>query len=302
MEMIGKVKIDTTYYPGEDLYSDGAIEDRILKLVQDNPVSEYNNVIRQEKDWAVLYHLSHIRENIIEWLPISKNETVLEVGAGCGAITGELCRKAQAVECIELSQKRSEINATRNADADNLTIRLGNFQEVSQHLDKKYDWITLIGVFEYGKSYIESPNPYVDFLKIIKGMLSEKGKVVIAIENKLGLKYFAGCSEDHSGMFFDGIEGYRNGGHAKTFSKKELQAILHESGFTDEQFFYPYPDYKLPLSIYSDEHLPKVGELCNNQNNFDRPRLLTFEENKAFDSVIAAGLFGELANSFLILA
>lgn len=302
MEAIGKVKIDMTYYPGEDLYSDGTIEDHLLKLVQENPVSEYNKVIAKEHDWAVLYHLSHIRNNIIEWLPISKDERVLEVGSGCGAITGKLCEMAKEVDCIELSKKRSEINATHNADADNLTIYLGNFQEVSKHIDKKYDWITLIGVFEYGESYIESKDPYVDFLKIIKGMLTEKGKVVIAIENRLGLKYFAGCSEDHSGRFFDGIEGYRHGGHAKTFSKKELQEILHKSGFVDEQFFYPYPDYKLPLVIYSDEHLPKIGELSNNQNNFDRPRLLTFEEDKAFDSVLAAGLFGEMANSFLILA
>lgn len=302
METIGKVKIDTTYYPGEDLYSDGAVEDHILKLVQDNPVSEYNKVIAQEKDWAVLYHLSHVRNNIIEWLPISKDESVLEVGSGCGAITSELCKKAKEVDCIELSKKRSEINATHNAAADNLTIYLGNFQEVSKHIDKKYDWITLIGVFEYGESYIDSKNPFVDFLKIIKGMLTEKGKMVIAIENKLGLKYFAGCSEDHSGQFFDGIEDYRNGGHAKTFSKKELQEMLHDSGFANEQFFYPYPDYKLPMSIYSDEYLPKPGELNNNFNNFDRPRLLVFEENKAFDSVLAAGLFGELANSFLIIA
>ena len=301
MEMINKVQIDTTYYPGEDLYSDGAIEDRILKLVQDNPVADYNQVITAEKDWAVLYHLSSVRENIVEWLPISKEDSVLEIGAGCGAITGALCRKAKEVECIDLSKKRSMINATRNGEADNLTIRLGNFQDVAKNIDKKYDWITLIGVFEYGRSYIKSEHPYIDFLKMVKAMLSDSGRLVIAIENRLGLKYFAGCTEDHSGKFFDGLEGYREGGHAETFSKKELQELLVASGFTNSRFYYPYPDYKLPLSIYSDEYLPKVGELSNNHNNFDRQRLQVFDEGKVFDSVIEAGLFGELSNSFLVV-
>ena len=302
MEMINKVRIDTMHYPGEDLYSDGIIEDRILKLVQDNPVADYNEVITAEKDWAVLYHLSKVRENIVEWLPITKEDSVLEIGAGCGAITGVLCRKAKEVECIDLSKKRSLINATRNSEAENLTIRLGNFQDVAKNNDKKYDWITLIGVFEYGRYYIESDNPYIDFLKMVKAMLSDKGRLVIAIENRLGLKYFAGCTEDHSGQLFDGIEGYRDGGHAETFSKKELQDMLKVSGFENTKFYYPYPDYKLPLTIYSDDYLPKVGELSNNRNNFDRQRLQVFDEAKVFDSVIAAGMFGELSNSFLIIS
>ena len=300
--MINKVQIDTTHYPGEDLYSDGIIEDKILKLVQDNPVTDYNRVIAAEKDWAILYHLSEIRENIVEWLPITKEDSVLEIGAGCGAITGALCRKAKEVECIDLSKKRSMINATRNGAADNLTIKLGNFQDIAKNTTKKYDWITLTGVFEYGRYYIDSDNPYVDFLKMVKAMLSERGHLVIAIENKLGLKYFAGCTEDHSGKFFDGIEGYRKGGHAETFSKKELQGMLKTGGFGHTEFYYPYPDYKLPLTIYSDEYLPKIGELANNRNNFDRRRLQVFDEDKAFDSVTEAGLFGELSNSFLIIA
>ena len=35
-ERIGKVFLDTTYYPGEDLYSDGAIEDEMLAIARDH--------------------------------------------------------------------------------------------------------------------------------------------------------------------------------------------------------------------------------------------------------------------------
>ena len=36
-------------------------------------------------------------------------------------------------------------------DQDNLKILVGNFQEIEKNLTEKYDYITLIGVFEYGE-------------------------------------------------------------------------------------------------------------------------------------------------------
>jgi len=85
MERIGNVILDDTHYPGEDLYSDGAVEDRILDLVQSCPGKEFPNVIAKEQDWAVMYHLAHERENILSWYPFAPGAKVLEVGSGCGA-------------------------------------------------------------------------------------------------------------------------------------------------------------------------------------------------------------------------
>lgn len=106
-------------------------------------------------------------------------------------LPGALCKKAKQVTCIELSKKRSHINAWRHRNCDNLKILMGNFQDVEKTLTEKYDYITLIGVFEYGEAYIQSDTPYVDFLKIISKHLKPDGKIVLAIENRLGLKYWA---------------------------------------------------------------------------------------------------------------
>ena len=51
--------------------------------------------------------------------------------------------------------------------------------------------------------------------------LAPGGKIVIAIENRLGLKYWAGCAEDHVGKYFEGLEGYHNTKGVRTYSKKE---------------------------------------------------------------------------------
>lgn len=301
-QYIGKVAIEDAFYPGEDLYSDGEIEAELLQIVTDFPESAYDEVIQEKKNWAVLYHLSSIRHNIVEWMPITKEHTVLEIGSGCGAITGVLSDKAKRVTCIDLSKRRSMINATRNKERDNIEILLGNFQEVEKHIEQKYDWITLIGVFEYGQGYIASPNPYVDFLKCIKTHLKPGGRIVIAIENRLGMKYFAGCTEDHTGNFYEGIEGYPQKPGVRTFSKPELARIIEDAHLVSEDFYYPYPDYKLPTVIYSDSFLPKPGELCDNLRNFDRKRYLNFDETVAYDSILKDGLFPLFSNSFLVTA
>lgn len=301
-ENIGVVCVNYDYYQGEDLYSDGDVEDELLEIVKEVPKEEYNKVIFERKSWPILYHLSDVRQNIINWFPFEKDAEVLEVGAGCGAITGAIAKSAGKVTALDLSKRRSLINAYRNKDKSNIEIYVGNFNDVAENLNKEFDYITLIGVLEYAKAYIPEKDADKVFLKKIWKLLRNRGKVIIAIENQLGLKYFAGCKEDHLGQYFVGLEGYSDSDGVRTYSKKKLQELLEECGFGKLQFYYPYPDYKLPDRIYSDQCLPQKGELVNNLRNFDTDRMVLFDETKAFDTIIEAGLFSQFSNSFLIVA
>ena len=292
--------LDYECYGGADLYEDGS-EDELLEIVSSTDAKDYNKIIEEKKSWPILYHLSDIRGNIVDWLPITKNDRVLEIGAGCGAITGTLAKKAGQVDCIELSRKRSLVNATRNSEFENINIHVGNFQDIEHTITNKYDYITLIGVLEYAASYIKAENPYVEFLTIIRKHLAPGGKIVVAIENKYGLKYWAGCKEDHLGTYYSGIEGYVGVDSVKTFSKNGLTKLAKDSGLPETVFYYPYPDYKLPLQIYSDDYLPKQGELINNLRNFDADRMIIFDESKVYDGLIEDGMFDIFSNSFLVL-
>lgn len=298
-EIIGNITLDYTYYSGEDLYSDGAVEDELLKIAMDCKENLYNGVIAREKSWPMLYHFSHIRQNIVEWLPISRTDQVLEIGSGCGAVTGILASKAGSVRCIELSKKRSYINAYRNRKQDNIRIDVGNFQDIEQNMTETFDYITLIGVFEYSQGYIGGQDPYGNMLKKISAHLKPGGKIVIAIENRLGLKYWAGCREDHVGECFEGLEGYHHTSGVRTFSKGELEAVIRSAGNFRTEFYYPYPDYKFPMALYSDAYLPSAGELNINMCNYDRERLQVFDETKVFDTLLESGLFPQFSNSFL---
>ena len=301
-DTIGSVTVDYTYYGGEDLYSEGVAEDRLLDYVKNHTSLDYEHYIQESRSWSVMYHLSYMRENAVAWLPIGSQDSVLEIGSGCGAITGALARLAGSVTCVELSRKRSLINAYKNREYDNIHIMVGNFEDVEKGLTEQYDYITLIGVLEYAASYISGDDPYVTFLEILKKHLKPDGKIVIAIENRLGMKYFAGCQEDHLGTYFGGIEGYAPEAKVRTFSKEMLEKLLDTGGYSDRLFYYPYPDYKLPHTIYSDLRLPGEGDLDTNLRNYDADRLVLFDETKAFDAMIEEGRFPEFANSFIVLA
>ena len=79
-EKIGNVTLDYEYYPGEDLYSDGPVEEELLEIAKNYQEKELNQLIYERNSWPVLYHFSHIRQNILEWLPITKEQKVLEIG------------------------------------------------------------------------------------------------------------------------------------------------------------------------------------------------------------------------------
>ena len=79
MEFVGNIKIDYSSYIGKDLYSDGAIEDVLLDIVKSHDKEEYSRIIRDKQEWAILYHLSNNRGNIVEWMDDDKLEQVVEL-------------------------------------------------------------------------------------------------------------------------------------------------------------------------------------------------------------------------------
>lgn len=298
-EKIGGVVLNYDYYNGQDLYSDGdEMEECILGIVKSETGYEYYHP--EYKHWPVMYHLTRQRENITVPMDICPKDEVLEIGSGMGAITGALARRAGRVECIELSKRRSLVNAYRHRDYDNIHITVGNFQDIV--IEKKYDVITLIGVLEYAYHYINSKSPYEDFVDKMAKCLKPNGKLYVAIENKLGLKYFAGYHEDHLGYPFVGLEGYNKQDKVRTFTRSELQNLLKNNGFSNVQFYYPFPDYKLPSVIYHESVFDVTDIEFPEDSNYDMPIIHNFNMNRVF-----AGLKGTderkiLSNSFLVEA
>lgn len=307
-EKIGNVTMNYEYYNGSDDYSDGDIENVLLDYVKNRISleggSDYDTVmdiLRGDNRWPVLYHLSPVRQNIIDWYDMKKGSSVLEIGAGCGAVTAAICRQAAKVTSVELSKRRALINGYRNRQYGNLNIIVGNFNDI--RFQETYDYITLIGVLEYANYFTGGEDSFVSFLKKIKTLLKPDGKLLIAIENKFGMKYFAGQAEDHTGRLFDGIEGYTGTeSRVRTFSKKELKDIVTEAGFPEIRYFYPFPDYKFPVQIFSEDYMPHPEDLVCSLDSYDNDRIRFFDETAAFAGIVKAGQFDFFSNSFFVEA
>lgn len=247
------MELNLKYYNDKDKYSDGDIEDKIIEFIKKYP-DNYEEAFNEDSSWPVVYHLSDTRKNVIRWYPFKKDSSILEVGAGMGAITEELCHLCKSVTSIELSKRRATAILERNKDADNLEIIVGNFKNIK--LTKKYDYILLNGVLEYAALYMDTDNPHEDFIKKLQKNLKSDGKILVAIENKMGLKYWCGAREDHTGKMFDGLNNYPDNNNIKTFSKYELECLAKSVGMY-VNFYYMFPDYKFPKVVMTDKSLEK---------------------------------------------
>jgi len=305
---IGLVKVSTvkdiTVTPE---YSDGDVENEILEIYKKGLTDKRRNeILNNNPSWPIRYHLAYERGNILNWYNFKKDARVLEVGSGCGAVTEVLVKNNISVVANELSERRATINAYRNKNADNLEIVIGNLQDYNPK--EKFDYVVCIGVLEYAGTFIVSDKPYEEFLHLLKRFLKPNGTILLAIENKLGFKYLAGAREDHTGGFFDGINNYpQKKPIVRTFGRDELVSLFNKSDLEVNKFYYPFPDYKLPKVVYSDEYLPNSKNANMPKGllpspNFDQPREFLFNEQLFAYAIENNNLFGAMANSFLVEA
>ena len=220
------------FYQDDTGYSDGDIELEMLDVVKNH--TDYHSVLSTDDRWPMFYHLSELRHNVFSWYPFEKNASLLEIGSGCGALTGLFCEKVDHVTSVELTKIRSEINFERNKKYDNLDLFTGNFNAMT--FPEQFDYIILNGVLEYAVSFTEGDSPFVTFLSGIRNLLKKDGVLLIAIENRLGLKYFNGAVEDHTSALFSGLDAYRDVDFVRTFSKGEMNTLLDDSGYGDRRF------------------------------------------------------------------
>lgn len=263
------------------------------------------------KDWPSLYHLSPYRTTILDCLGLRIGRArVLELGAGCGAVTRWLGEKFHDVTSIEGNYQRAKVARLRCRDLSSVKIYSANFLDLD--LSRKFDIATLIGVLEYSHLYhpLFRNNPdgaALSTLQMVYESLADCGVLVLALENRLGLKYFSGAREDHSGKVFDGIQGYPSKNAAVTFSAAGLESMLMKAGFTSASFYLPFPDYKLASTIIRGDGLSLDHYLHNwIETPFpDRSgtgRDLLFNENLTLRELSRAGLLRDMSNSFLIVA
>lgn len=290
-------------------YSDGdVVEEKIATIIRASADLSVLSVELKSHclDWPSRYHLSGERANILRPFSNVLAGDILEIGAGCGAITRYLGELGGNVLALEGSKRRAAIARSRTRDLKNVEVLAESFQSFS--CNKKFDAITLIGVLEYANLFVSGDDSTLAMLERVRQLLKDDGVLIIAIENQLGLKYFAGSLEDHISVAMYGIEGRYKNSEAQTFGKEFLAKKLQASKFEKINFLAPFPDYKLPVSI--------VTEAGFEETNFDAsafawqsahkdpqlPGECHFSLELAWPEIFKNKLALDMANSFLVVA
>lgn len=287
-------------------YSDGA-EERLLKVLRqasDKSVLSLE-LLAFQTDWPTLYHLGSSRANLLRPFAgtLLKGAKVLELGCGCGAITRYLGEVAGEVVAVEGSPLRAAVASERCSDLANVTVVADRIQNLPP-MPGQFDVVTLIGVLEYCGCYGMTP---VQLLALAKSFLKPAGAFILALENRLGLKYFAGVPEDHLGRSWSGItNGYRQGG-VETWSRKALCGLLSQAGFVQANQFLAIPDYKMPSCVITTEGLDTPRKIFDPlpllggpQRAFEAQALFNLRE--AWKSIERAGLLLDMADSLCFVA
>jgi 2-polyprenyl-3-methyl-5-hydroxy-6-metoxy-1,4-benzoquinol methylase len=262
------------------------------------------------KDWPTTYHLSRKRANLLRPFEDQlRGKSVLEIGAGCGAITRYLGETGAEVLALEGCVSRATIAASRCRDLANVKVVAEAFDHFKPL--RQFDVVTFIGVLENARKSFpgNGADPVDAMLAMAKSLLMPGGKLIIAIENQLGLKYFAGFPEAHMGKPMYGIEEHYGKDGVVTFGRKELGKRVNRTGLAAQQWWYPFPDYKLPSLMVSEAGaLPQDGvDLISVVRSAcitdpQTPQSISFNQGRAWPAVIRNALLSEMANSFVLLA
>jgi SAM-dependent methyltransferase len=213
------------------------------------------------------------RASWISLLPIPASATVLDIGAGLGAITHALALTYRHVIAVEPVRERLEFirvrvrqEALHNVQLVQTTAALLPFAPGT------FDLIVVNGVLEWVGEWDQSVSPrkaQLRFLRRLRELLAPNGVVVIGIENRVSVSSFAG-QPDHNGLRFTNLmpravatgymklrtsTSYRMNLNARreyrtyTYSRAGYRRLLVEAGYRTTDFWWADPGYNEPYFL-----------------------------------------------------
>lgn len=109
----------------------GQTAERLLELLEEYGGDE-KKILEDHRELEYFYALSDIRENLLEWFPFDPNGRILQIGSGCGALTGLLSRRGKQVTVIDGDETDLKVNRIRRGalgNIDYVNCNLGQYMK-----------------------------------------------------------------------------------------------------------------------------------------------------------------------------
>ena len=258
-------------------------EDKKIMALLRRFKGDAREALRENKQLDILYALAPLRENVLEWYDFDPDS---------GALTGLFLRKTAGVtvadpdpEALELVRARYsgvknlatvQTGKAGGAVADKETGKAGEAGEGGADSGElrpgSFDYVTVIGTFLPGEGLEGQIRRAVSYLR-------EGGTLLLAVQNRYGLKYLAGVAGD-----------------PVTACREELLRLLPEA-----EIRYPMPDYRTASEIWSDSWQPTGADVAGMLPLYDFPRYPSVNVGAVFAAACRDGKFRDFADSYLAI-
>lgn len=275
------------------------VHDEIIEdIIKSNDGEDYSSFLKGECAWNVFYHLSPMRQSLLNWYDFGRESLALEVSGEYGALTGVLCDQCKEVITLAPNRRVAEILQKRYENRENLMIYVGELGSID--LPHRFDFIVDLCGIEQAGGIGQGEKAYENYLKLLDGYLKDNGKIILTADNRYGVRYFCGAKEKYSQLPFAGINQYFEEQNGHLFHRQELEQILIASGLNQYKFYYPLPDYIVPQVVFTDQRDSSilVSERLN-PYNVDQSTLVACER-KLYRDIIDNGVLKFFSNSFLV--
>lgn len=257
----------------------------VKEIVERYPQNQWESIARERKMPFLWYHLSQQREGLLGWLPIRREDEVLDWHSECGASVQGIAEQSRMLVSVEAEENMREIQSIRFDQNENIHV-VSNVEFKSGYHGHVFDWVIV--------------NHDISVLSQLSQYLKEKGTLVLNVHNKMALSHWNGNPYE-TGTLFDGLQNGQDNEAVYGYTKKDIEIKLREIGMNQVEFYYPYPDAICPMHIFSDEI--KISEdKAMEYNSVFSNRVRLFDEKKVMEMLIKEELYEGFFENYIVVA
>lgn len=237
---------------------------------------------------------------IIKWYEIEKTDRIacIVFEEGNSALIAEALKEdGRDVDCLELPVLEHD---TADEKKEGHVSEENAMYEERAYGQGGYDVIVAVDILEYAKDAAA-------LLKCVKSLLKPGGKLLLAADNRLGIRYFCGDQDFFTNKNYDSIENYRHllywersAMKGRAYAKAEISSFLEEAGFLQHRFFSVFPRISNPQLLLAEDYEPNEALDIRVFPEYNSPDTVFLMEEELYPSLMENKLLHGMANGFFI--
>lgn len=255
---------------------------------------------------------------IIKWYEIEKTDRIACIV--CGEGNSPLIAEALEEAGYQIRRLALDIMEAEAVDGLNMVYQKSDSQsqdntgEISEghasgenavcaktpYAQGGYDIMIVVDILEYAKDAIA-------LLKYAKSLLKPDGKLLLAADNRLGIRYFCGDQDFFTNKNYDSIENYRHllywereAMKGRAYAKAEISGFLEEAGFSKHRFFSVFPRISNPQLLLAEDYAPNEALDIRVFPEYNSPDTVFLMEEELYPSLMENKLLHGMANGFFV--